>query len=460
MANRLLLIEQSSSKDDSLKTFFTQKNWQVTTADSIKQAASLLIEDSFNPHVIIADIGSPKTSLLDDLSELQEHAEHSEWIFLHQPTSDDHQEFLTDLAFDLLEKPFDLNRLNTIAKRALRTSLLTKVADSYSLKEKQRYQPESFFGSSSKADELRELLVQLKDVPISALTITGETGTGKGLVAKIIHYSGLRKDGPLIELNCAALPKDLLESQLFGHEAGAFTGATKRLKGLFEQADGGTLFLDEIGDMDIELQSKLLKAIEDQKIRRLGGEKEIDIDVQFITATSVDIEEAIQQGNFREDLYHRISVFTLKLPSLNERKDDLIELVPRIIAEFNQKANKSVSEITDASWEKLLSYQWPGNVRELRNVLERCVLLSNNHQLPDQWLQLSDNVEPLSNQVLDDNQLVIPIDGTLALEQVEKLMLEKALEIEEGNVTAAAKRLQISRETMRYRMKKFELSNG
>ncbi|NVK87187.1 MAG: sigma-54-dependent Fis family transcriptional regulator [Gammaproteobacteria bacterium] len=461
MANRLLLIDHQSEDAKALQQSFSKQQWHVQLATSLEQAYDILRKDSYEPHVIIADLGLPDNAILKHLDELQTLAEYAEWIFLHQDATTTQQEHLHDFAFDLINYPLDLARLNIITKRALRTSLLSRIAGNYSGKEQSKYQPASFFGTSEAAQQLRQLIEQLSSVPISALTITGETGTGKGLIARILHHCGQRKNGPLVELNCAALPKDLLESQLFGHEAGSFTGATKKLKGLFEQADGGTLFLDEIGDMDIELQAKLLKAIEDQKVRRLGSEKEIDIDVQIFAATSVDLEQAINEQVFREDLYHRISVFTIALPSLSQRKDDLVELVPRIIAEFNEKANKKVSEISDSSWEKLLAYHWPGNVRELRNVLERCVLLSTDEQLPDQWLQLNHEVhEHSTTTAVSEHQLVIPIDGTIALEQVEKLMLEKALELEEGNVTAAAKRLQISRETMRYRMKKFDLSSG
>jgi len=457
MAHRLLIIEDDAESNDHLVQHFRQRQWQVETALGVNDAKSILLEDEFNPHVIIADLGLPDGNILDHLEELQEQVGLTEWVFLYEPGSNSDDSRIDDLTFDFLHKPYDIKRLDTITRRALRTVLTERLAQSYSSQHKQKYHVDSFYGSSQQAKSLKAMLNKLVDIPISAMIITGETGTGKGLVARIIHHSGLRSDGPIVELNCAALPKDLLESQLFGHESGAFTGAAKKFRGLFEQADGGTLFLDEIGDMDIELQSKLLKAIEDQTIRRLGSEKEIHVDVQVIAATGVNLNEAIAQGQFRDDLYHRISVFKVHLPSLRERKDDLMELVPRIIGEFNTKANKRVNHISDASWEKLLSYDWPGNVRELRNVLERCVLLSNNEHLPDEWLQLSSSGSYNAQQAPSADHISIPIDGTMGLEDVELAMLTKALLLEDNNVTAAAKRLKITRETMRYRMKKFEL---
>ncbi|NVJ61147.1 MAG: sigma-54-dependent Fis family transcriptional regulator [Gammaproteobacteria bacterium] len=456
MSSRLLIIESEKTVKSEIKRSFESLGWKVMTCENFIEADHLICKDEFNPHVVLANVGHPNQQTLEQIKKLQEHAENSQWIAALDSDADSDDEEIEELTYDIVEKPYDLKRLKSLAKRALRTGMTLRLANNFTKQSRENYQVENFYGTSEPALQLKSLLKKFCDIPVSTLVITGETGTGKGLVARIVHHTGLRSNGPLIELNCAALPKDLLESQLFGHEAGAFTGAAKRLKGLFEQADHGTIFLDEIGDMDIELQSKLLKAIEDQTIRRLGSEKEIPIDVQVIAATSVNLEEAINEGKFREDLYHRISVFSVHLPSLSERKNDLVELVPRIIAEFNQKANRRVNVISDRAWEKLLGYDWPGNVRELRNVLERCVLLASDENLPDEWLQLG-REKTSTHPALNEASLVIPLDGSMALEDVEKAMLEKALVLEDGNVTAAARRLQVSRETMRYRMKKFEL---
>jgi len=287
------------------------------------------------------------------------------------------------------------------------------------------------------------------------MIITGETGTGKGLITNILHYSGTRAKGPLIEINCAALPRDLLESELFGYETGAFTGAKKRHRGLFEQAHTGTLFLDEIGEMDIELQGKLLKAVEDLRIRRLGGEHEIEVDVQIIAATNKDLQHEVSQGKFRQDLYHRLNVINLHIPPLKERMDDLRELVLLFIAENNIKSNKNIREVPEKVSKKLESYDWPGNIRELRNIIERCVLLATGDVFPEQWLQLPNN----SNQptVTTENGVFIPLDGSLTLPDMEKYIIQEVLDRADNNVTAAARMLGTTRETLRYRVQKYHL---
>jgi Transcriptional regulator containing PAS, AAA-type ATPase, and DNA-binding domains len=218
-----------------------------------------------------------------------------------------------------------------------------------------RYSPDAYIGQSSQAQGVRELLAKLTNVPFSALIIGGESGTGKGLAARILHYGGPRAQQPMIEVNCAALPRELLESELFGHEPGAFTGASGRHRGLLEQANGGTLFMDEIGEMPLDLQAKLLKVLEDHKVRRLGGEKEISVDVQIVAASNRDLEKMIETGDFRADLYHRLSVFRVILPPLRAALDDLDELVPLFVAEYNAKAGKQVKHIPAEVWQKTQS---------------------------------------------------------------------------------------------------------
>ena len=305
------------------------------------------------------------------------------------------------------------------------------------------------------------MLTKLTHVPFSTLIISGETGTGKGLAARILHHSGARADGPLVELNCAALPRELLESELFGHEAGAFTGAKGRRRGLMEQAHGGTLFLDEIGEMDLELQSKLLKAIEDRSVRRLGGDREVSIDVQIVAASNRDLETQVSEGNFRSDLYHRLSVFNLHLPALRTRKEDLDDLVPHFIAEYNAKAGQRVQVVPDEVWARLRSHDWPGNVRELRNVVERCVLFAEGEVFPIQWLQLSaPGSSPAAHRAgANGEQVIIPLDGSMTLDDMDRYIIQTALEQNQHNVTATARALGTTRETLRYRVTKYGLKH-
>jgi transcriptional regulator with PAS, ATPase and Fis domain len=299
------------------------------------------------------------------------------------------------------------------------------------------------------------MLAQLAKVRFSSLVISGETGTGKGLAARVLHYSGSRAAGPWVELNCAAIPRDLLESELFGYEAGAFTGAKKRHRGLLEQAHTGTIFLDEIGEMNLDLQGKLLKAVEELRFRRLGSEQPIEVDVQIVAATNRDLLQKVKAGEFRQDLYHRLSVVTLHIPALRERREDLRDFVPQFVAECNAKTGKNIKVVPESVWERLESYDWPGNVRELRNVIERCVLLADGEIFPLQWLQLPN--ENATVPIAAHNGVFIPLDGSLSLQDMEKHILQEALHRTNNNVTAAARMLRATRETLRYRVQKYHL---
>jgi transcriptional regulator with PAS, ATPase and Fis domain len=320
----------------------------------------------------------------------------------------------------------------------------------------QTFAIDAFVGESSAAAATRDVLRKLTQVPFSALIIGGETGTGKGLATRILHYNGLRSGGPLVEINCAALPRELLESEVFGHEAGAFTGAKKRRRGLVEQASSGTLFLDEIAELPTDLQSKLLKVIEDQKVRPLGSEQEVSVDVQFIAASNYNLEARVDEGSFRADLYHRLSVFGITLPSLRDRIDDLDQLVPALVAEYNARSGKCVRQIPDAVWAALKSYDWPGNVRELRNVIERCVLFSESDEFPVQWMQLRHHEPAATTQPpLESDRLILPLDGSMSLEDMDRYIVSTALDLSDFNVMAAARKLGTTRQTLRYRVQKY-----
>jgi len=322
------------------------------------------------------------------------------------------------------------------------------------------YEPAAFIGRSKAAAAVRDVLARLAEVPFKTVIFTGETGTGKGLAARILHHSGSRSSGPFVQINCAALPADLLESEVYGHEPGAFTGARARHHGVFERADGGTLFLDEIAEMRPELQAKLLGTIDEQKLQRLGGEREIRVDVQVIAATNREPLRAIADGILRDDLYHRLSVFRIDMPPLRERIEDLEDLVPELIAEFNAAAGKEVRVVPDAVMRALKAHSWPGNVRELRNVIERCILCAEDEVIPRQWLRLE--VDERTSRPVSRNgvapsgdALVIPLDGSMSLEAMDRMIIEAALARQAFNVTATARALGTTRETLRYRIRKY-----
>ncbi|MGZ8143659.1 MAG: sigma-54-dependent transcriptional regulator [Methylosarcina sp.] len=461
MIKTLLIIEDEKLLGSELSRHYRQAGWEVALVDTLAAAAHLLQKEHLDPLLILSDMNLPDGNALDFMESVKPHVGFAEWLFLTGYGSvPDSVRALRLGAYDFLEKPCDLERLDLVIASAARSATIQRRVLDQTKKEYRRYSPEAYVGHSRQAREVRNLLLRLTQVPFSALIIGGESGTGKGLAAKILHYGGSRAQQPMIEINCAALPRELLESELFGHESGAFTGATGRHRGLLEQADGGTLFMDEIGEMPLDLQAKLLKAIEDRKVRRLGGEKEISVDVQIVAASNRDLERMIREGGFRSDLYHRLSVFRVMLPPLRAAKEDLDELVPLFIAEYNAKAGRQVKEIPDEVWVKLKAHHWPGNVRELRNVIERCVLFADGPVFPGQWLQLPGQALSESKTAADpENTIFLPLDGSMALDDMDKFIIKTTLERAGYNLAAAARALGATRETLRYRVRKYNLKS-
>ncbi|MDD2738759.1 MAG: sigma-54 dependent transcriptional regulator [Methylomonas lenta] len=460
MMNTLLIIEDEALLGAELARFFRKVDWEVNVVDSLQQAEKLLRDQNLDPLVVLSDMNLPDGNALDFLERLKPDIDSSEWIFLTGYGSvADSVRAVRLGAYDFIEKPCSLDRLNLLVEGAARSARAQRRVQSQTASQNIQYSIDSLIGESPSMQSLRSMLRQVVNVPFSSLIVSGETGTGKGMIARILHYSGVRSHAPLVEINCAALPRELLEAELFGYEAGSFTGAKKRHRGLFEQAHTGTLFLDEIGEMDLDLQSKLLKAVEDLRIRRLGSETEISVDVQIIAATNLDLVEKVTEGLFRRDLYHRLNVINIRIPALSERKQDLEQLVPQFIDACNRKSAKSVRHISTQAWQALKAYNWPGNIRELRNVLERCVLLANDENLPIEWLQLQPpQSQPNSNQASANQQGVfIPLDGSLNLHEMEKFIIQEALNRTDANVTAAARMLGTTRETLRYRVQKYHL---
>ncbi len=459
MSETLLLIEDEPLLSTELVRHFKREGWEVVEAATLTDARRVLIDQHLEPLVVVSDMSLPDGNALDLLESARSHAPGAEWVFLtgYGGVADSVRALRLG-AFDFLEKPCELPRLDLVVSGAARSARAQRQLRESAALQNRRYTPSAFIGRSDAARHVRKMLDKLAHAPISTLLLAGETGTGKGLAARILHHSGLRSEGPLIEVNCAALPHDLLESELFGHEPGAFTDAKSRRRGLMEQANGGTIFLDEIGELSGVLQGKLLSAIEDRRLRRLGGSQQIHIDVQIIAASNRNLLKRVQEEAFRSDLYHRIAVFTLELPPLRMRKEDLEDLVPVFIEEYNVKADKSIRTVPDTVWSILRAYDWPGNVRELRNAIERSVLLSDNDTLSAQWLQFA--AEPLGESKVERharNGLELPLDGSMSLEEMERQILIAALEKTNHSVSAAARLVGASRETIRYRVNKFGL---
>jgi len=460
MADSLLIIEDELAFGRELARHFTGKGWEVELVTTLKDARKVVLHDRFEPLVILADMSLPDGNALDLLEEAREAKLPGEWILLTGYGGvPDSVRALRLGAYDFLEKPCPISRLEIVIAGARRSAQAQRRLHSQTSDRSRRYSPASYTGSSAITKRTRDMIARLAEVPFSALIIGGETGTGKGLVARILHHSGPRAEGPMIEVNCAALPRELLESELFGHEAGAFTGAKGRHRGYLEQAHDGTLFLDEIAEMDLDLQTKLLTVLEDRRLRRLGSEKEVRVDVQIIAASNRNIEERVRDGSFRSDLFHRLSVFRLDLPPLRERLDDLEDLVPMLIDEYNARSGRQVSTVTAEAYARMRDYHWPGNVRELRNVVERAVLLARDEVFPVEWMQLGAglaDIEPSGPEVEGD-RLIIPLDGSMALDEMDSYIIRTALARSGHNVTAAARMLGTTRETLRYRIQKYGL---
>ncbi|HPG58428.1 MAG TPA: sigma-54 dependent transcriptional regulator [Candidatus Wallbacteria bacterium] len=375
-------------------------------------------------------------------------------------------------AFDYLIKPFSLEKLKHLINKIIETNDLKKEITFLKQKEQKHFQQERMLSENPEMKKIFDLINKLADIPISTVIITGETGTGKSLIARSIHYKGLRQSKPFVEINCSAISESLLESELFGHEKGAFTNAIVQKKGLVEIADGGTLFLDEIGEMSLPLQSKLLKVIEDKVFKRVGGVKDISVDAQIIAATNKDLQKEIKENKFREDLYFRLNVIPIHIPPLRDRIDDIIILADHFISHYNSIFKKKVVKLSDEACELMKNYAWPGNVRELKNVIERAILLESSEYILADHLHLkpgpnatraealardrkSLNASFLSEMDYSIDKKGIDIDSLLTA--VEKKIIQKALEMSGGNQSHTARLLGLNRDTFRYKMKKLEI---
>ena len=331
-------------------------------------------------------------------------------------------------------------------------------------------------GVSQKMAELLGFVNKVATSEATTILVQGESGTGKDLIAKAIHYQSRRGDKPFVAINCSAIPETLMEAELFGHERGAFTDAKAMKKGLFEMADGGTLFLDEIGELSPLLQAKLLRVLEDQVIRRVGGVRDMQVDVRVIAASNRDLERAVRENTFRQDLYYRLAIISIFLPPLRERKEDILPLVEFFISRYNGKFRKNVTGITDETRKLMMKYDWPGNVRELKNAVERAMILEESQELNPDYLPFAvaqqhsaytafelssgnNNGSAAAKQLQNGRslpKLEIPEGGT-SLEEVERELVEIAMSQANGNQTHAAKLLDISRDALRYKLKKFDL---
>ena len=412
-------------------------------------------------HLIITDLRVPKVGRLEFLKQVKSIDPDLPVIVV---TGDDSietaVESMKEGAFDYITNPFEDGTLSVVVEKALKMRSLT-MENRYLRKElESHYNFGNIIGNSPK---ILEVLLLAGDVSRtdSTVFIYGESGTGKELVARAIHFNSLRKSGPLVTINCAALPDNLLESELFGYEKGAFTGAEKCKKGRFELANGGTLFLDEISEMNPIVQAKVLRVVEERELERLGGSETIKVDVRIICASNKNLEEYVMKGQFREDLYYRVNVFPINIPPLRARPEDILPLARNCVEQFSAKMGKLSLKMTKKVEKILVSSRWEGNVRELRNCLERAVILSKGDLISEEHLPLAlvrdfmSGYENGKGNVLKMVDFNLPPEG-ISIDELEKHLVLQALKKSKNNKTKAAKLLGLSRGTFRYRLGKYD----
>ena len=373
--SKILVIDDEKSIRNSLKDVLGYEKYKIEEAEDGMQGLSMIQNNNYD--LILCDIKMPKMDGIDVLEMALEKKPESLFVMISgHGTIETAVEALKKGAYDFLEKPIDLNRLLVTVRNAFDKKGLQE--ETKTLKRKINAKKTSeIIGQSKAINEIKELIEKVAPSEARVL-ITGENGTGKELIARQIHELSNRNKGPFIEVNCAAIPSELIESELFGHEKGAFTSAHKQRLGKFEQAIGGTLFLDEIGDMSSSAQAKVLRALQEKKITRVGGEKELSVDVRVLAATNKDLKHEIKEGNFREDLYHRLSVILIKSPSLSERLEDIELLVPHFVSQITDEQGLPKKRFTNQAILELQKYSWPGNIRECRNIVERLLILGGS----------------------------------------------------------------------------------
>ncbi len=454
MANEtILLVEDEKLIRWSLANRLTKEGFRVVEVDKGGDALRALDEQEVD--LLLLDYRLPDMDGLQVLRSLGQRFRDLPVIMMTAySTVESAIEAMKLGAFDYLNKPFEMDEILVTIQKALETTALKRELGRYRREREERFGLGNLVGDNARMLEVFELVKKIATSSATTILIQGESGTGKDLLANAIHYASERAKKPFMTITCSALPEALLESELFGHEKGAFTDATTSKKGLFELADGGTVFLDEIGDISGNLQVKLLRVLEDRKFKRVGGVADISVDVRVIAATNVELELATREGRFRKDLYYRLNVIPLHLPPLRERPEDIPLLVKHFIEHYNREFKKNTLGASRAAMQALSEYSWPGNVRELRNLIERVMILENKEvidvgDIPREILGIQKQAD------IEQNFALPP--GGVVLEEVERSLIEQALKRAGGNQSRAARLLGLTRDTLRYRLKKFGL---
>ena len=471
---KILVVDDERLVRWSLRQKCEEWGYQVLEAAGGDPGLRLAQQES--PDLVLLDVRMPDLNGIRVLEQIKKGLDAPPVIMITaDPQLDDVKNALKLGAYDFVGKPLDFEELRVTIQNALEANRLRTEVQSLRGEVRRHTGYHDFVAVSPKTTELMSFVEKVAASEATTILIQGESGTGKDLVAKTIHYESSRQNGPFVAINCSAIPETLMEAELFGHEKGAFTDAKQMKKGLFEAANGGTLFLDEIGELSPLLQAKLLRVLEDQVIRRIGGVRDMQVDVRVIAASNRDLERAVREGHFRQDLYYRLAIIAIFIPPLRERTEDILPLVDFFIDWYNRKFKKAVRGVNAETRRLLMAHNWPGNVRELKNSIERAMILEDEPILRPVYLPFAvghsarggltafeassapatDGGKQLPNgRVLP--RLYIPEEGT-SLEEVERAMVELAMRQANNNQTQAARLLDISRDALRYKLKKFEL---
>lgn len=453
MKPAILIVEDDDTMRETLSDVLRKRGYEIYTEARGHDAISTIKKNMID--LILLDMKLPDVDGLDVLKKIKEID--TDILVIIMTAYSDIKTAVSAMklgAYHYINKPFELDELNLLIEKGLETqSLINEVRR---LRRQQKGDENThIYGVSPQIQYVKELIGMISKTNKTSVLIQGESGTGKELVANAIHYNSSRRNKPLMKINCSAIPDSLLESELFGYEKGAFTDAKATKKGLFELADGGTIFLDEIGDMKPFLQSKILRVIENQSFMRVGGEREIKVDVRVIAATNRDLESLVKDGLFRKDLYYRLKVIVVDMPPLRERGEDILMLSNIFIEEQNKELGKKIKGFTDEAKRLMMQYHWPGNVRELKNVIERAVILSDQEYITPKYLPFELKRNDLQSKKRDEIYSEFPED--MSLEHVEKSHLLRVLEKLKWNKSKAAKALGISRATLRMKIKRYNI---
>lgn len=454
----ILIVDGDTANQQTVVDFLEKLNYDVIQAARGKEALELF--DKRSPELSILDLTLPDFSGMELLKQIKQRDPNHPVIILSADVEvKTAVSALKSGADEYLCKPLNLETLKLAVAKTFNENRLALTL-TYLVKEKeQEFRQEAVIGESLAMKSIFDAVQRVASSPASTVLITGESGTGKEIIAKAIHYFSPQRQNPFLEINCTAVPETLMESELFGHERGAFTDAKTRKQGLLELADGGSFFLDEIGEMPLSLQAKLLKVIEEQSFRRVGGVKNIQVNLRMIAATNSDLEQKVEEKLFRPDLYYRLNVISIHLPPLRERGEDIRLLAFHFLGIFTRSYRRQVKGFNEDALHLLERYPWPGNVRELRNAVERAVMINSSGYITPQDLNIERRKIPrdIPHPPRQSDQVIELPDSGMSLDAIEREVILKTLRKCNWNVSRAARFLRITRQTLRYRLKKYEI---